>query len=237
MAIKKHGQIIKQIYRIWSHYLGLVIRNTRISANQITLSRILLVILASYFILDDFYLTNILAAFLLILFSFFDALDGSVAIMKEEKSIIGGWLDPQVDRLGFLVLFLVIAYKLSASHELYIYLCFYILVMFYYRGLIPADIRLKDKFIKLRDEEVAQIDNIGSGISKNYENPFFLNLIKKTHMQISPHTHNVVLYIAIGLVIDYLNLVMIFMAVYISFWYLWENYKVIKKAKILDSRR
>lgn len=236
MAIKKHGQIIKQIYRIWAHHLGLIIKNTPVSANQITLSRILLIIVASYFILDGHYLTNIFAAFLLILFSFFDALDGSVATMKEERSIIGGWLDPQVDRIGFLVLFLVIAYKLSELNTSYIYLCFYILVMFYYRGLIPADIRLKEKFSELRDEKTIQINKIESDVRKKNDN-ILLSLIRMAHMQISPHTHNVVLYISIGLVTDYLNLLMIFLAVYISFWYLWENYKVIRKAIILDSNK
>ena len=142
MTIKKHDQIIKQVYRIWAHYLGQKLINTTVSANQITISRIFLVILISACILNESYPLKLVGAILLIVFSFFDALDGSVAIMKNQRSVLGTWLDPMIDRIGFLMIFIVMAYYLSFISVNYIYLTFYTLIMFYFRGLIGADIRL-----------------------------------------------------------------------------------------------
>ena len=45
----------------------------------------------------------------------------------------------------------------------------------------------------------------------------------------SPHTHNIILYIALGLIFQVLNLVIIFLSLYLSLWYIWENFKIIKK--------
>ena len=236
MTIKKHDQAIKQIYRIWAHYLGKIINVTPITANQITISRLFLVLVISFCILDGSYFLKITAAILIIIFSLFDALDGSVAIMKDQRSVLGAWLDPQIDRIGFLIIFIVMAYYLSFIDVRLVYLTFYTLIMFYYRGLIGADVRLKEKFKKLRiplsNVSMTEENNEKEGL----ENIKQKNIIQRIHLQASPHTHNVALYLSIGLVFEIEYLIMIFLALYISLWYLWENYKVISKALIIDSK-
>ena len=229
--IKKHGQIIKQKYRLWGYFLAVKLKNTFITANHVTLSRIFIMAIVSICILSDVYFLHILAAFLIILFSMFDALDGSLASLKNERTILGAWLDPQVDRLGFLMLFIVVGFYLSELHEFYVYLAMYVLSIFYYRAAIPADIRYKDKFILLKKESKKNEKYSESSRSKTG----LIYLLRRIHMQFSPHTHNVALYIAIGLVFRALNYVMVYLALYLSVWYLWEGYKVIKQAKIIDN--
>ena len=103
--------------------------------------------------------------------------------------------------------------------------------IFYYRGAIPADIRYKDKFILLKKE--SKKNKKYNEISRSKTGSIYL--LRRIHMQFSPHTHNVALYIAIGLVFRALNYVMVYLALYLSVWYLWEGYKVIKQAKIIDN--
>jgi phosphatidylglycerophosphate synthase len=234
--MKEHSQFIKKFYRECGHYIAIKFKNTRLTANGVTILRIPIIILVSVFILTDVYLFHVAAAFLIIIFSMFDALDGSLATIKNERSVLGSWLDPQVDRLGFLILFIIISYYLSNINEGYIYLTMYTLNMFYFRGLIPADIRLKDKFILLREgnhKDLNSIENnkiLGGGVG-------LTSVLKKIHLQISPHTHNVALYIAIGLVFNIVEFIMVYLAMYISLWYLWESYKVIMKAINIDERQ
>jgi hypothetical protein len=235
MTIKKHDQIIKQVYRIWAHYLGQKLINTTVSANQITISRIFLVILISACILNESYPLKLVGAILLIVFSFFDALDGSVAIMKNQRSVLGTWLDPMIDRIGFLMIFIVMAYYLSFISVNYIYLTFYTLIMFYFRGLIGADIRLKDKFLKLREPLPSPIITENNNGKEDQKSLVQKSILRRIHLQISPHTHNVALYLSIGLVLRIENLIMIYLALYISLWYLWENYKVISRALLIDN--
>ena len=229
--IKKHGQIIKQAYRLWGHFLAVKLKNTSITANHVTLSRILIMVIVSICILSDVYFLHIVAAFLIILFSMFDALDGSLASLKNERTILGAWLDPQVDRLGFLMLFIVVGFYLSVVHEFYVYLAMYVLSIFYYRAAIPGDIRHKDKFILLKKESKKNEKYNESSRSKTG----LIYLLRRIHMQFSPHTHNVALYIAIGLVFRALDYVMVYLALYLTIWYLWEGYKVVKQAKIIDN--
>jgi len=231
MKKKKHGQYIKQIYRVTGYYLAEKLKNTPITANHITLSRLLLIALASIFILSNSYMLHVSAAFLIILFSMFDALDGSLALLKDEFSVVGTWLDPQIDRLGFLILFLTLAFYLSTQSELYIYLTMYVLIIFYFRGLIPSDIKLKDKFALLR-EVYTKKNIINSKNKAKKENEIFYQI----KLQTSPHTHNVAIYIAIGLIFKITNLIMIFLGLYLTLWYVRENYKVIIKAIKVDKK-
>lgn len=227
---KKHEQIIKQIYRQMSYYFAEKLRYSSITPNQITLSRIILIFLTSLLILSENYFLHLTAAILLIFFSFLDALDGSLATLKNQFSLLGTWLDPQIDRLGFLVLFITIAYNLSKENEFYIYLTMYVLVIFYFRGLISSDIRTKDKFTKLRDGQIDKKSNIlKTNIKKN-------NLLSLIKLQTAPHTHNVTLYIAIGLIFKIINFIMIFLGFYLTIWYLWQNYKIITKTINLDNQ-
>lgn len=228
---KTHGQYIKQIYRVMGYYLSEKLKNTSVTPNQITLSRILLVVLASLFILSDFYYLKFIAAALLLMFSMFDALDGSLALIKNQFSILGTWLDPQIDRLGLLLTFLSIAFDLSRESELYIYLTMYVLVIFFFRGLIPSDIRLKDKFKSLRDDQEEK--KIFESKPKEKKNEGIFYQIK---LQTSPHSHNVFLYISIGLIFNILNLIIIFLSLYLTTWYIWSNYKIILKAISFDKR-
>lgn len=228
---KTHGQYIKQIYRVISYYLSEKLKNTPITPNQITLSRILLVILASLFILSDFYYLKFFAAILLLMFSMFDALDGSLALTKNKFSILGTWLDPQIDRLGLLIIFLSIAFDLSKESELYVYLTMYVLVIFFFRGLITSDIRLKDKFKSLREDQNEKKILESNPKEKKKEGIFY-----QIKLQTSPHSHNLVLYISVGLIFNVLNFIIIFLSLYLTTWYIWSNYKIILKAISLDTR-
>ena len=228
---KKHEQYIKQIYRLMGYYLAEKLKNTPIRPNHITISRILLIALASIFILSNSYILHVSAAFLIILFSMFDALDGSLALLKDDFSVVGTWLDPQIDRLGFLILFLTLAFYLSTQSELYIYLTMYVLVIFYFRGLIPSDIKLKDKFALLR-EKYPKKNMINPTNKANKENELFYQI----KLQTSPHTHNVAMYIAIGLILKITNLIIIFLGFYLTLWYIRENYKVLMKAIKVDKK-
>ena len=229
--IKQHGQFIKQIYRIWGHYIALKLKNTIITANHITLFRIPLMAIVSVFIVSEIYLLHIIAAFLIILFSMFDALDGSLATLKNERSVLGAWLDPQVDRLGFLILFIVLAYFLSKSNILYIYLSMYTLSIFYFRGAISGDIYHKEKFRLLKNKNEKDISTNKSVRKKTG----LLFMMRNAHMQLSPHTHNVALYVAVGLVLQIVDYVMIYLALYLTVWYFWEACKVVRKANTIDS--
>jgi len=228
---KKHSQYIKQIYRVISYYFSEKLKDTSITPNQITISRILLIILISTFILKDIYIFNLGAAFFLILFSMFDALDGSLASTKNQFSVLGTWLDPQIDRLGLLLIFLTIAIDLSKFSQFYVYLTMYVLIIFFFRGLIPSDIRLKDKFKSLRDDPE---DKKISGL--RFETKKEKGIFYQIKLQTSPHSHNLVLYIAIGLIFNITNLMIIFLSLYLTIWYIWLNYKVISKAIKIDKR-
>ena len=227
---KKHEQFIKQIYRLIGYFFAEKLKNTIITANHITISRIPLIILISLLILSNNYFLHILASLLILTFSMFDALDGSLATLKDERSVLGTWLDPQIDRFGFLLLFLTLAYILSRISEIYIYLTLYVLIIFYLRGLIPSDIRLKDKFISLRNG----LENNKYNINKEKKNSN--NFLYQLKMQTTPHTHNVAMYIALGLAFKITNFIIIFLSFYLTLWYFWENYKVIIKAIKVDTK-
>lgn len=232
MQVKTHGQIIKQIYRKWGYAIALKLKKTPITANQVTLSRLIIIVFASLSIISGGNTLNFVAAILIILFSMFDALDGSLAMLKNEKSIVGSWLDPQIDRTGFLILFIAIAYKLQLSDIKYVYLTFYTLIMFYFRGLISADIRLKDKFSSINGSFK------DSKANKLTKNEFTISrLLKNIHLQICPHTHNVALYISIGILFNYTEFIIIYLSLYLSLWYLWENIRVIKRAHRIDKSK
>ena len=168
---------------------------------------------------------------MLILFSIFDALDGSLASKKDKYSVLGTWLDPQIDRLGFLLLFLTISIYLSSIGKVYIFLSMYVLVIYIYRSLIPTDIRLKDKFMLLRESYPKNIKSKSNNDQKKIN-----KILYQIKLQTSPHTHNIILYIALGLIFKSLNLIIIFLSIYLSLWYLWENYKVVTKAIIIDKK-
>lgn len=225
---KKHEQFIKQIYRQMSYYIAEKLRHSSITPNQITLTRIILIFLSSLFIINDNYFLHLITAILIIFFSFLDALDGSLAKIKNQFSLLGTWLDPQIDRLGFLILFMAIAFNLSKQSEFYIYLTMYVLVIFYFRGLISSDIRTKDKFKILRED---QGNNEAKHSKRNIKKNNLLSMIK---LQTSPHTHNVALYISIGLIFKITNLIIIFLSIYLTIWYFWENFKIIKKSIKID---
>ena len=228
---KKHAQIIKQVYRSISYYIAEKLQNTFITPNIITISRVVLIVLSSILILSENYLNQIFAAFFLILFSIFDALDGSLASQKNKFSVLGTWLDPQIDRLGFLLLFTIIAYDLSELSKVYIYLSMYLLIMYILRNLIATDIRLKEKFLPLRENISINSDQTQTNLVEKKNKLFY-----QIKLQTSPHTHNIVLYIALGLVFQILNFIIIFLSLYLSLWYIWENFKVIKKAIKIDQK-
>jgi len=228
---KQHNQIIKKIYRIWGEYLASKLKETSVSPNFITLSRVPIIVTAVICILSENYLLHLIAAVLIIIFSMFDALDGSLATLKDERSLLGSWLDPQVDRLSFLILFISIAYYLSKSNEYLAYITMYVFSMFYFRGMISSDVRLKDKFSALKESEKFIKEKVQKETNGDLR---FKSILQKIHLQICPHTHNVAFYISVGLILGILSYVILFLSIYLTLWYAWENYKVIKKTQCID---
>ena len=125
--MKYHTQYIKLFYRYLSEKISPLIINSNISANTLSVSRIFIVIFAGIFILIDNYFFHILSCFLLFLFSFFDALDGSIA-SKTKKSNFGLWIDPLFDRLGLLIIFTSCAIYFYNNQNYY--LIFFSIFMF-----------------------------------------------------------------------------------------------------------
>ena len=88
MLEKKHTQYIKKLYRIVGNLLAPHIKIYGISANQITISRIFFVLTGSIFILYDNIIFKIITLICFIIFSLFDAIDGSLARITK-KSLLG----------------------------------------------------------------------------------------------------------------------------------------------------
>ena len=102
------------------------------------------------------------------------------------------------------------------------------MILYLYRSLIPSDIRFKDKFLPLREN--GQKNNNERNTLKKKEN----NILYQIKLQSSPHTHNIILYLAFGLIFKIIYAIIIFLSIYLTMWYLWENFKIIKKSIKID---
>ena len=240
--MKYHTQYIKLFYRWLSDKLLPFFLKFDISANQISFSRIFLVIFGSFFILYDDLIYKLLTFFFIFLFSLTDALDGAVASVKK-KTYLGLWLDPLFDRLGILIVFLCISIKLYAN-SFYVILIFLTLFFYIIRSLIGTDIRNKNKFLKFK--EYQQKENQKKFINnKAQEEVITLKSLKKKNLSIknvfrfffhkfAPHTHNIFLYIMFFNLFDFLAEGIILLFFMNLFYYFYEVYKVTNIAIALD---
>jgi phosphatidylglycerophosphate synthase len=241
--MKYHTQYIKLFYR-WASDMALpLFLKFNISANQISFSRIFLVIFGSFFILYDDLIYKFLTFFFIFLFSFADALDGTVAAVKK-KTFLGLWLDPLFDRLGILIIFLCISIKFSAN-SVYVIIIFLTLFFYIIRSLIGTDIRNKNKFSKFKEYQQKEIEKKLSNNEaveeeiitlKNFKKKNFnmKNIFKFLFHQFAPHTHNIFLYIIFFNLFSLLQEGIILLFFMNLFYYFYEVYKITNIAITLD---
>lgn len=230
---KRHSQWIKQIYRQIGHVLALGLRHTPISANFVTVSRLFFMGLAGWLIFVDTYLAHLGAAFCVFVFCMFDALDGSLATMKDQRSKLGLWLDPQTDGLGLLILFTAMAFYLERYGAYWNYITMYTAWMFLFRGwYLPTLINGMDRFEPFR----WQGERSSSETTDEYLKTRKVSLLGEIKHQTLPHTHNVGLYIIIGLVVGQLHWAIAFTGFYLTLWYIAMNLRIIKLARKLDAK-
>ena len=237
--MKYHSQYIKLFYRYLSEKITPILIKFGISANFISFIRIFVISIASYLIIADSYLYWLISCFLIFLFSFFDALDGSIA-SKTKKSSLGLWLDPLFDRLGLLILISAISFYFYINDEIILIFVPYLTLFFYYqRSLIGSDIRTKTKFEKFKEiytqkdneKKANTIEIIRSTKIK------FKNLLTFLFHQFAPHTHNQFLYIIIFLILKMIKIGMVFLLIINFLWYLYEVIKVTKISISIDQNK
>ena len=116
---KRHEQIVKDQYRLYASWIAPYFVKLKVKANVITISRIIFVIIPSFLIAFDKLSTIpslLTCSISLFLFSFLDALDGEVA-KKSRTSVLGKWLDPQIDRIGITILITSIIINLLSNNN------------------------------------------------------------------------------------------------------------------------
>lgn len=84
------------------------IKNTKIQVNHITVFHFALTLLAAYLIQTGIYLHILLGCLLLLAKNVIDAVDGSVARLRNKPSKVGRFLDSNLDFIGNITLFTVI---------------------------------------------------------------------------------------------------------------------------------
>jgi phosphatidylglycerophosphate synthase len=235
--MKYHTQYIKLFYRYLSEKISPLIIKANISANTLSISRIFIIILAGITLLTENYFFHLFSCLFLFLFSFFDALDGSIAA-KTKKSYLGLWVDPLFDRLGLLIIFVCFAIYFF-NQQSYILMTFPFLNLFFYmqRSLIGSDIRTKDKFIEFRklyspDKSNDEKTYTFKKIQDNELN--FKNIKTFVIHQFAPHTHNQIIYLIIFILIQQIKLGMTFLLLINFAWYIYESYKVTRISIELD---
>lgn len=242
---KTHTQYIKKIYRIIGEKLAPYFRKIGISANQITLSRIFFVSIGSILILNDDFFSKFFTLIFLLIFSLFDAADGSLARITK-KSLLGMWLDTVIDRLGLLIIFTFFAIKLSFLYDemtLIIIINYLILILYFIKSSLLSDISVKEKYSQFRerDSSLGILDNTKiEDQPEKYtfdflkENLNFKNTLEFLHHQFSPHTANLILYM--GLInlfnLFYIGLLLLF--VFYVMWTIRDIYKITIIAMNLD---
>lgn len=235
IEIKKHQQWIKQVYRWIGYGVARVAGKTPITANQVTLSRLVFMAAAACCIQLGPGPWFWLAAFFIFLFSMLDAADGMVAKLKK-TSLLGAWLDPQIDRIGFLILFSAVAGKLAVTVDnapLWVWICMASYILFMFRGQLEADIYYKGKFLAIKEALNPKGKAAEDGPAENKAPArSFWRVVKgwiaAVKLQTAPHTHNVALYIMIALVCNRLAAGIVFIGSYAGLWLLWENLKVLR---------
>ena len=226
--MKHHAQWIKQFHRYVGYNLAKLLSKTPVTANQVTAFRFPCVCAASILIALGDYRKFLLATFLIYLFAMLDAADGSLAKMKR-TSYFGAWLDTQIDQIGFLILFIGISLNLKLNKpdgSYWILITMGTLVMVHIRAWIPWLVRHKKSFHGIEVEARPPSDNLGRR-----------SLVATLKMQIGPHNHNIWLIIIIGLLINRIDWMIIFLSLYITFWWVWTTSKISKRLINYDRGR
>lgn len=230
--IKNHSQLIKHVYRILGYYISLNLKDTKITPNIITFTRIPLVILAGIFLLFNSTMLNIFSSILLILFSALDAADGILSKMQSKSSVFGTWLDIQVDRIGLLIIIIFLSLEniILEKNNLYIILYFACLSMMFIKDFDQEEINDKDKLRDLKNKYISNLPSIND-VEKPYtitflnyqsNNNFIRNIImilKNIFLQTNPHNHNFVIYICIGILFSCVNFIFLLLFFYILLVY------------------
>ncbi len=234
---KTHTQYIKKIYRNIGEKLAPHFRKVGISANQITLSRIFFVLIGSILILNDDFLSKFLTLLFLLIFSLFDAADGSLARITK-KSLFGMWMDTVIDRLGLLIIFTFFAIKLSFLYDQTISLIiinFLILILYLIKFSFLSDISVKQKYYQFRetDSSLGVLDNTKEeNQPEKYtfdflkENLNIKNIFEFLHHQFSPHTANLILYMGLINLFDLFAIGLISIFVFYVIWIIRDIYKI-----------
>lgn len=234
---KTHTQYIKKIYRIIGDKLAPHFRKVGISANQITLSRIFFVLIGSILILNDDFLSKFLTLLFLLIFSLFDAADGSLARITK-KSLFGMWMDTVIDRLGLLIIFTFFAIKLSFLYDQttpIIIINFLILILYLIKFSFLSDISVKEKYSQFReiDSSLGVLDNTKEEDQpEKYtfdflkENLNIKNIFEFLHHQFSPHTANLILYMGLINLFDLFVIGLISIFVFYVIWIIRDIYKI-----------
>ena len=233
---KTHTQYIKKIYRVIGDKLAPHFRKIGISANQITLARIFFVLIGSILILNNDFFSKFLTFLFLLIFSLFDAADGSLARITK-KSLLGMWLDTVIDRLGLLIIFTFFAIKLSFLYDemtLIIIINYLILILYYIKFSFLSDISVKEKYSRFRkrDSSLGVLDNTKKeDQTEKYtfdflkENLNIKNILKFLNHQFSPHTANLILYMGL---INLFNLYYIGLLSLFVFYVIWTTRDIYK---------
>lgn len=244
---KIHTQYIKNFYREIGDFLAPHFKKHGISANQITISRIFFVFFGSILILNNSLVAKIFTLLFFIIFSLFDAADGSLARITK-KSQFGMWFDTAIDRIGLLIIFIFFGIKISLFIEtthFYIITNFLILNLYLIKFSILSDVSVKNKYASFRDynKELGVINDphIDTYVkleiySFNYlKNNFTLkNFLKFIHHQFSPHTANLILYMGVINLLNLYKIGLLILAFFFIIWLIVDIYKITAISLKLD---
>lgn len=179
-----------------AYSLAPFVSKCNISANSVTMSRLFFIIFYAFATVSYSSSIAIVAfsLFSLWLFSFLDALDGEVAKISR-TSMLGRWLDPQIDRIGTALIFLVNSYLLlQTDYPLRALLPFLVYILIDLNNGIIRDVNYKPKFSVLNQPFTASKTLKVSYNPKSNSNKSLISLFAlNTHL----HVHNICLLLII----------------------------------------
>ena len=103
------GIFVKRYYRYFGVAVAKAIKKTKITPNQVTILRALLIPVTGFLFSLESYRYVLMAGILLMSGQLIDFVDGSLARIKSLQSKLGAWLDDGFDRLVIPVCFLGVA--------------------------------------------------------------------------------------------------------------------------------
>lgn len=232
---KHHAQWIKEFHRYIGDRVARILAPTFITPTQITIMRFLIGVLAAVLIaLNNEYRTLVLAAIGLYMFSMLDAVDGSLAKIKKNGTFLGSWLDRQADGLVFFLIFLGIGLRVAKHQQYGPYLALMsmaVLAMAFLLKTTNIAIRVNPKFQEIKKSE-ARISNPEDHRPK-VGNTSFLSILKD---QVDHDFHTVSLIISVALLLNQIELMLIFLFNYLLFWWIIKTFQMSKAAYLYDKR-